>query len=88
MLLQERELQNSAKHVQELEATVSVLQEEIDESKNVLSTDGLKLQKSKKGFFANLKYTVADVPKNTSGKNSDKKCLLLLHKKQSPSDTK
>ncbi|XP_061455003.1 kinesin-like protein KIF20A isoform X3 [Rhineura floridana] len=65
MLLKEQEvkgLQNWAKRGHELETTVSFLQEELDESKKLLSAD-LKYQKSKKGFFANLKYTVADIPK-------------------------
>ncbi|XP_033011133.1 kinesin-like protein KIF20A [Lacerta agilis] len=64
-------LQNWAKRGNELEATVSLLQEELRESKKLLSTDS-KHQKSKKGFFANLKHTLADVPKTLGDKDSEK----------------
>nr|XP_034981094.1 kinesin-like protein KIF20A [Zootoca vivipara] len=64
-------LQNWAKRGNELEATVSFLQEELRENKKLLSVDS-KHQKSKKGFFANLKYTLADVPKTLSDKDSEK----------------
>ncbi|XP_054841858.1 kinesin-like protein KIF20A [Eublepharis macularius] len=66
-------LQNWAKRVRELEATVSLLQKELDESKKrFLGMEDLKHRKSKKGFFANLKYTVAEVPKANSNKDSEK----------------
>ncbi|KAJ6650315.1 hypothetical protein lerEdw1_013401, partial [Lerista edwardsae] len=57
-------LHNWAGRVYELEATVSLLQQELNDNKKLLSTEDLKLRKTKKGFFANLKYTVADVPKD------------------------
>ncbi|KAL8182118.1 UNVERIFIED_CONTAM: hypothetical protein K2H54_044386 [Gekko kuhli] len=80
-------LQTWAKRVHELEATVSLLQKELDESKKkFLNVDDLKHRKSKKGFFANLKYTVAEVPK-TNSKDSEKlnwlptvMCKQTVHK--------
>nr|XP_056710891.1 kinesin-like protein KIF20A [Euleptes europaea] len=66
-------LQNWAKRVHELEATVSLLQKELDESKKkFLNVEDLKHRKSKKGFFSNLKYAVAEVPKTNSSKDSTK----------------
>ncbi|XP_044279908.1 kinesin-like protein KIF20A [Varanus komodoensis] len=58
-----RNLQNCVKRGHELEATVSLLQEKLDESKRLRSMEELKHQKSKKCFFANIKYTVGDVSK-------------------------
>ncbi|XP_053098571.1 kinesin-like protein KIF20A isoform X3 [Hemicordylus capensis] len=66
------DLQNWVKRVHELEATISLLQAQLDERKKVLSTKDFKLQKSKKGFFANLKYTIAEVPKASRDKDSAK----------------
>ncbi|XP_066480508.1 kinesin-like protein KIF20A [Tiliqua scincoides] len=65
-------LQNWAGRVHELEATVSLLQQELNDSKKLLNTEDLKLRKSKKGFFANLKYTVADIPKAPRGEDPEK----------------
>ncbi|XP_042318660.1 kinesin-like protein KIF20A [Sceloporus undulatus] len=65
-------LQNWAEHGHDLEATVTLLQEQLEESKRLLSTDDLKYQKVKKGFFANLKYTVADVPNTSRSKDPEK----------------
>ncbi|XP_060099738.1 kinesin-like protein KIF20A [Heteronotia binoei] len=65
-------LQTWAERVHELEATVSLLQKELDESKKkFLDVEELKHRKSKKGFFANLKYSVVEVPK-TNSKDSEK----------------
>ncbi|XP_015270754.1 PREDICTED: kinesin-like protein KIF20A [Gekko japonicus] len=79
-------LQTWAKRVHELEATVSLLQKELDESKKFLNVDDFKHRKSKKGFFSNLKYTVAEVPK-TNSKDSEKlnwsptvMCKQTVHK--------
>ncbi|XP_077208494.1 kinesin-like protein KIF20A [Paroedura picta] len=80
-------LQIWAKRVHELEASVSLLQKELDESKKkFLAAEDLKHRKSKKGFFANLKYTVAEVPK-TNTKDSEKPnwsptvmCKQTVHK--------
>ncbi|XP_065255706.1 kinesin-like protein KIF20A [Emys orbicularis] len=67
-----RSLQNWAKRVLELEATVSLLQEELDESKKHLYSEDLKEQKPKRGLFANLKSTVADTSKTPVGKTLGK----------------
>uniref|UniRef100_A0A6J0V706 Kinesin-like protein n=1 Tax=Pogona vitticeps TaxID=103695 RepID=A0A6J0V706_9SAUR len=67
-----RDLQNGAKHGHELEATLSRLQEELDESRRLLNIEELKHQKSKKCFFSNLKYTVADASKMPSTKEPEK----------------
>ncbi|XP_074841887.1 kinesin-like protein KIF20A [Carettochelys insculpta] len=73
--LQEQEmrgLQNCAKHFQELEATVSLLQEQLDESKKHLHSENLKEQKPKRGLFANIKSTVAGTSKTPIGKTLGK----------------
>ncbi|TFK11324.1 fibulin-7-like [Platysternon megacephalum] len=67
-----RSLQNWAKRVLELEATVSLLQEELDESKKHLYSEDLKEQKPKRGLFANLKSTVAGTSKTPVGKTLGK----------------
>ncbi|KAJ7338841.1 hypothetical protein JRQ81_012743 [Phrynocephalus forsythii] len=67
-----RDLQNGAKHGHELEATLCRLQEELDESRQLLSLGELKHHKSKKGFFSNLKYTVADASKMSSTREPKK----------------
>lgn len=59
MLSQEQEticLQNKPKCDHEPEPTLSHLQEELKENKGLLSTESIKQHKSKKGFFASLKY--------------------------------
>nr|XP_014430552.1 kinesin-like protein KIF20A [Pelodiscus sinensis] len=70
-----RGLQNCAKRVLELEATVSLLQEQLDECKKHLYSEVLKKQKPKKGLFANIKSTVAGTSKTpisrTLGKSDD-----------------
>ncbi|XP_030405314.1 kinesin-like protein KIF20A [Gopherus evgoodei] len=67
-----RSLQNWAKRVLELEATVSLLQEELDERKKHLYSEDLKEQKPKRGLFANLKSTVAGTSKTPVGKTLGK----------------
>ncbi|EMP40754.1 Kinesin-like protein KIF20A [Chelonia mydas] len=67
-----RGLQNWAKRVLELEATVSLLQEELDERKKHLYSEELKEQKPKRGLFANLKSTVAVTSKTPVGKTLGK----------------
>nr|XP_023963200.1 kinesin-like protein KIF20A [Chrysemys picta bellii] len=67
-----RSLQNWAKRVLELEATVSLLQEELDESKKHLYSEDLKEQKPKRGLFANLKSTVTGTSKTPVGKTLGK----------------
>ncbi|XP_062986824.1 kinesin-like protein KIF20A [Elgaria multicarinata webbii] len=67
-----RSLQNWVKRGHELEATLSLLQEELTESKRLLNIEDLKHRKSKKFFFTNLKYTVADVPKTPCSKGTEK----------------
>ncbi|XP_034284938.1 kinesin-like protein KIF20A [Pantherophis guttatus] len=49
-------LQNRPKYDLEPEPTISHLQEELKESKGLLSTESIKQHKSKKGFFASLKH--------------------------------
>ncbi|XP_070798378.1 kinesin-like protein KIF20A [Pituophis catenifer annectens] len=49
-------LQNRPKCDLEPEPTLSHLQEELKESKGLLSTESIKQHKSKKGFFASLKH--------------------------------
>ncbi|CAM5089842.1 unnamed protein product [Eretmochelys imbricata] len=75
VMLKEQEmrgLQNWAKRVLELEATVSLLQEELDERKKHLSSSEYKEQKPKRGLFANLKSTVAVTSKTPVGKTLGK----------------
>ncbi|KAM9166046.1 kinesin-like protein KIF20A [Pangshura tecta] len=67
-----RSLQNWAKRVLELEAKVSLLQEELDERKKHLYSEDLKEQKPKRGLFANLKSTVAGTSKTPVGKTLGK----------------
>ncbi|KAG8133618.1 hypothetical protein E2320_011412 [Naja naja] len=49
-------LQNRPKCDHEPDAILSHLQEELEESKGLLSAESIKQHKSKKGFFASLKY--------------------------------
>ncbi|XP_073187231.1 kinesin-like protein KIF20A isoform X3 [Lepidochelys kempii] len=75
VMLKEQEmrgLQNWAKRVLELEATVSLLQEELDERKKHLYSEELKEQKPKRGLFTNLKSTVAVTSKTPVGKTLGK----------------
>ncbi|XP_008114380.1 kinesin-like protein KIF20A [Anolis carolinensis] len=53
--LEVKGLKNWAERGHELEATVTHLQEQLEERKRFLSTEDLKYRKVKKGFFANLK---------------------------------
>ncbi|XP_060631322.2 kinesin-like protein KIF20A [Anolis sagrei] len=53
--LEVKGLKNWAERGHELEATVTRLQEQVEEHKRCLNTEDLKYRKVKKGFFANLK---------------------------------